>query len=331
VHVIVDARRAVSADAHPRSIRTSRAKSDVAYRLIATGAGLLTLVLLFLIGLFLVLQSAPAFRQMGWRFFTTSAWGPDTTSHIFGIAAIMPWTVIIALIALVIAVPVSIATSLFINEYAPRRTRRLLTGLVDLLASIPSVIYGIWGLIFLAPQLVQVSAWLSRNLGFVPIFKTDGFSFGGSAFIAGVVVSLMVQPICASVVREVFSQAPPGEREAALALGATRWGMIRTVVLPFGMGGIIGGSMLGLGRAMGETIAVALVISPVFKVSPRILETGTNSVASLIALRFGEASHEYGIPALMAAGLSLFAVTLVVNFLASLVVARSRSGQGVEI
>ncbi|HXA41277.1 MAG TPA: phosphate ABC transporter permease subunit PstC [Candidatus Solibacter sp.] len=329
--MIGDAGRVAGADARPRPIKTSRAKSDRVYRAVATAAGVLTLVLLFLIGLFLVLQSAPAFKQMGFQFFTTRAWGPDTPRHQFGIAAIMPWTMIIAVIALVIAVPVSIATSLFINEYAPRRIRRLLTGLVDLLASIPSVIYGIWGLIFLAPLLVQVSAWLSHNLGFVPIFQTDGFSFGGSAFIAGVVVSLMVQPICASVVREVFSQAPPGEREAALALGATRWGMIRTVVLPFGMGGIVGGSMLGLGRAMGETIAVALVISPIFVVSPKILETGTNSVASLIALRFGEASRSYGIPALMAAGLSLFVVTLVVNFLASLIVARSRSGQGVEI
>jgi phosphate transport system permease protein len=231
----------------------------------------------------------------------------------------------------VISVPVSIATALFINEYAPRATRRALTALVDLLAAIPSVVYGIWGLAFLENYLVLVSNWLNDNASFIPIFRTDIPIFAGSAFVAGVVVSLMVQPICTSVMREVFAQAPPAEREAALALGATRWGMIRTVVLPFGAGGMIGGSMLGLGRALGETIAVALVISPIFFVSPHILQAGANSVAALIALQFSEASRTYGIPALMAAGLSLFVVTLLVNFAASVIVARSRSGRGVEI
>jgi len=148
---------------------------------------------------------------------------------------------------------------------------------------------------------------------------------------AGIVVALMVLPICTSVIREVFSQTPQGEKEAALALGGSRWGMIRTVVLPFGRGGIIGGSMLGLGRALGETIAVALIISPIFYVSIHWFQTGANGVAPLIALRFGEASRKYGIPALMAAGLTLFIATLVVNFLASMIVARSRSGAGVEI
>ncbi len=297
----------------------------------ASGAGLLTLVLLVVIGLVLVIQRRPAFRPPGLKFFTTLTWQPDGTRHQFGIAAVLYWTIVIAVIALVIAVPVSIATALFINEYAPRSTRRALTALVDLLAAIPSVIYGIWGLAFLEDRLVQASSWLSDNASFMPIFKTEIPIFAGSAFIAGVVVSLMVQPICTSVMREVFAQAPPSEREAALALGATRWGMIRTVVLPFGTGGMIGGAMLGMGRALGETIAVALVISPVFFISPRILETGSNSVAALIALQFGEASRGYGIPALMAAGLTLFAVTLLVNFGASLIVARSRSGKGVEI
>ena len=292
---------------------------------------MLTLILLVVIGLFLVLQSAPAFQLAGWNFFTATVWQPDGTKHQLGIAAVMYWTMVIAAIALLIAVPVSIATALFINEYAPRRTRRGLTALVDLLAAIPSIIYGIWGLAFLEAYLVQVSGWLSDNASFIPIFKTDIPLYAGSAYVAGVVVSLMVQPICTSVMREVFSQAPPAEREAALALGATRWGMIRTVVLPYGMGGIVGGSMLGLGRALGETIAVALVISPVFFISPHLLQSGANSVASLIALQFGEASRSYGIPALMAAGLSLFVVTLIVNFMASAIVARSRSGKGVEI
>jgi phosphate transport system permease protein len=316
----------------PRTISRGRSGGDRAYRGIAAGAGLLTLVILFLIGLFLLIRSLPAFRLMGWAFFTTSTWEPDGIKHQFGIAAVLYWTFIIAIVALVIAVPISIACALFINEYASRRFRRPLTAVVDLLAAIPSVIYGIWGLVFLQPHLVAVSAWLSTNLGFIPIFKTSGVNYTGSAFIAGVVVSLMVMPICTSVMREVFSQTPPGEKEAALALGASRWGMIRAVVIPFGRGGIIGGAMLGFGRALGETIAVALIISTFFMVSPEILSgQGANSVAALIALYFGEASQTYGIPALMAAGLTLFAVTLIVNFMASLVVARSRSGKGLEI
>lgn len=315
----------------PRPVTVRRARADLVYRSLASGAGLLTLVLLALIGLFLVIQSSPALQRAGLRFLTTQAWQPDGTRHQFGVAAILYWTIVIALIALVIAVPVSIATALFINEYAPRRARRALTALVDLLAAIPSVIYGIWGLIFLESYLVLVSQWLAEQASFIPIFRTEIPIYAGSAFIAGVVVSLMVQPICTSIMREVFSQAPPAEREAALALGATRWGMIRTVVLPFGAGGIIGGSMLGLGRALGETIAVALIISPTTVISPHIVQSGANSVAALIALQFGEASPKYGIPALMAAGLSLFVLTLLVNFAASLVVARSRSGKGVEI
>jgi phosphate transport system permease protein len=315
----------------PRAISVRRGIPDLVYRRLASGAGLLTLALLFIIGLFLFLQSLPAFRLRGWSFVTTLSWQPDGVGHQFGVAALLYWTVIIATIALTISVPVSIATALFINEYAPRRARRALTALVDLLAAIPSVVYGIWGLVFLEPYLVQASSWLATHASFIPIFQTDFPNYAGSAFVGGVVVSLMVQPICTSIMREVFSQAPPAEREAALALGATRWGMIRTVVLPYGTGGMIGGSMLGMGRALGETIAVALVISPVTFISPHILQSGTNSVAALIALQFGEASRAYGIPALMAAGLSLFIVTLIVNFAASLIVARSRSGKGVEI
>ena len=153
--------------------------------------------------------------------------------------------------------------ALFINEYAPPGARRSLTSLIDLLAAVPSLIYGLWGLTFLQPHLLGVSKWLTTHLGFIPFFQTElDRTCKASAFIAGVVVALMIVPIITSVMREVFSQAPPGEKEAALAMGATRWGMIRTVVLPFGKGGIIGGAMLGLGRALGETIAVVLIISP---------------------------------------------------------------------
>lgn len=329
--VLLTTAAATTGGDRPRRITLRRGRADRAYRIAATGAGLLTLAILFLIGLFLVLRSLPAFRQMGSAFFTTLTWQPEGLHHRFGIAAILFWTVIIAVIALVIAIPVSMAGALFITEYTPRRLRRALTALVDLLAAIPSVIYGIWGLAFLQPHLVDVSGWLTQNLSWFPLFQTRNNNYAGSAFLVGVVLSLMVMPICTSVMREVFSQTPPGEKEAALALGSSRWGMIRAVVLPFGRGGIIGGSMLGLGRALGETIAVALIVSPVFVISDHILQSGGNSVAALIALQFGEATQKYGIPALMAAGLALFVVTLIVNFLASLIVARSRSGRGVEI
>jgi phosphate transport system permease protein len=318
----------------PRVVAPGRSVADRLFRGIATGAGLLTFAILALIGTFLVLSSLQAFHDVGWGFFGAPAtWNPD--AHRFGIGALVYWTVVIAVIALVIAVPISIASALFLTEYAPRRIRRALTGLVDLLAAIPSVIYGIWGLAFLQPYLADpqngVAHWLSANLGFIPIFAASSTNYSSSAFIIGIVLAIMVVPICTSVMREVFSQTPPGEKEAALALGASRWGMIRAVVLPFGRGGIIGGAMLGMGRALGETIAVALIVSTSFNISPHILESGANSVAALIANYFSEASVSHGIPALLAAGLALFVLTLVVNFLAALVVARSRSGKGVEI
>jgi phosphate transport system permease protein len=311
----------------PRSLRASRTLADRIYRGASTGGGLLTLVLLVLIGWFLLRQGLPELRKDGWHFITGSQW---TSVGPFGIWAVMYWTIVIALIGLVLALPLSIAMALFINEYSPPGARRIFTSLVDLLAAVPSLIYGLWGLVFLQPHLLGVSKWLSTHLSFIPIFKTTTPDFKASSFVAGVVVALMIVPIITSVTREVFSQAPPGEKEAALAMGATRWGMIRTVVLPFGKGGIIGGAMLGLGRALGETIVVVLIISPIYTVNPHILQSGSNSVASLIALRIGDA-HGIAINALMAAGLALFVMTLLVNMIAAVVVSRSRSGAGTEI
>jgi phosphate transport system permease protein len=311
----------------PRQVRAGRTVADRVYRGAASGGGLLTLVILVLIGWFLLQKGLPELRKDGWHFVTGTQW---TAVGPFGIASIMYWTVVIALIGLVIALPVSIAMALFINEYAPPGARRIFTSLVDLLAAVPSLIYGLWGLIFLQPHLLGVSRWLTTHLSFIPIFKTTQPSYKASSFIAGVVVALMIVPIITSVTREVFSQAPAGEKEAALAMGATRWGMIRTVVLPFGKGGIIGGAMLGLGRALGETIVVVLIISPIYTVNPHILQSGSNSVASLIALQIGDA-HGIAVNALMAAGLALFVTTLLVNMVAAVVVGRSRSGRGTEI
>jgi phosphate transport system permease protein len=231
--------------------------------------------------------------------------------------------------------PLAFGTALLLSEIVGSRFGRLLVALVDLMAAVPSIVFGLWGFYFLQRQVIPVGQWLAETAGqVVPVLAVtdpdgkpinDANSFTSTAFIAGIVVGFMVVPTMTSVMREAFSRAPVGEREGAYALGSTRWGMIRTVVLPFGRGGVIGGTMLGLGRALGETIAVAMIISPFFGINWQVLKSGTNSVSALIALRNGEAS-QFGLSALMAAGLALFAVTLVVNFTASSIVARSRSG-----
>jgi phosphate transport system permease protein len=320
----------ISADI-PRPIRPERTRADRAFRLVAGGAGLVTLVLLFLIGLFLLLRAVPTFRENGLSFFTTTDWNPAVPHHT-GVAALLYGTFALAVIALVLAVPVSLLTALCLTEYVAPRLRAPLVTVLDLLAAVPSLIYGIWGFFFLQPHLLGVSQWLTDNLGFIPIFSApDGPYFSQSPFLSGVVVALMLTPTATAVMREVFSQTPPGEKEAALALGGSRWRMIRTVVIPFGRGGIVGGSMLALGRAMGESISVAILLSAAFRISPHVLETGGNTIGAHIANRFGDADAKYGLPALMGAGLVLYASTLVVNIGASEIIRRSRSGAGVEI
>ncbi len=252
----------------------------------------------------------------------------------FGIAAILPFGILVAIIAMVIAVPTGISIALYISEYSPLGLRKPLIAVVDLMAAIPSIIFGIWGLFFLEPRILGFDSWLGRHLGWIPVFDfrlntSVASNYATSTFIAGVVVSLMVIPIVTSLSRQVFSQAPAGEREGAYALGATRWGMIRTVVLPFGRGGVIGACMLGLGRALGETIAVTLIISASFKFNYHVLETGGNSIASTIANEYSSFpdAGSMGLSALMAAGLVLFGLTLIVNTLGAIVIGRSRSGQ----
>lgn len=308
--------------------RANLTPADRRYRWLATTAASSALVLMGLVFLFLLVQAWPALRVAGWSFLTETEWRPDDGT--FGVAAALFGTIVIAVIALGTAVPFSVATALFINEYSPRATRRPLVALVDLLAAVPSLIYGLWGRDVLMPAAFGPARWLSDHLGFIPLFQAPSGDYNGSYFMAGLVVALMVVPIVTSVVREVFAQAPAGEREAAFALGGTRWGMIRTVVLPFGRGGVIGGSMLGLGRALGETIAVLLVLNPAFELDLRILDQGGNSVARLIADEFPEASN-FGVQALIAAGLALFMLTLLVNMAANVVISRSRSGAGVEL
>jgi phosphate transport system permease protein len=314
-------------DDRPRTIVGSVSRGDRIFRFIMRAAGLAVLLITGLILVFLVLRSLTAFRAVGFHFFTTSTWFISTNQ--FGIAAILPLGVLIAVIALIIAVPVGLATALFISEYAPPRLRRSLIALIDLMAAIPSIIVALFALYFVMPRLLGTTAWLSHHLGFIPFFHNPlpnaPASYVGSTFIAGVLVSVMVIPIITSLSRQVFSQAPQGEREAAYALGSTKWGMIRTVVLPYGRAGMIGASMLGLGRALGETIVVSFLLTPIYTFNWHVLESGGNSVTYMIANYVLDAGAK-GISALFAAGLVLFAMTLVVNTVAAIIINRSRSG-----
>ncbi len=313
----------------PRTVDDPPTRADRAFSAATSGAGLVVFVILVLIGTFLVLRATRTFDSQGLSFFTRVEWRTDVRPPRLGVLGLLVGTVIVATIAVCIAVPVGTMTALFITTYAPPRLRALLTSFVDLLAAVPSLLYGIWGAGFLGAQIVPLSRWLTENVSWFPPFRTaEDASLTGTFFIAGVVVSLMVMPIITSITREVFAQAPPGEKEAALALGGSRWGMVRRVVLPFGRGGIVGGAMLGLGRALGETIAVTLLLPQVPKLSVRILENGGGTISGFVAQRAG--SDEVTVSGLMAAGLVLFVLTLVTNLLASTVIARSRSGAGVD-
>ncbi|TQK69935.1 MULTISPECIES: phosphate ABC transporter permease subunit PstC [unclassified Nocardioides] len=324
-------------DVQPRRISRKATGADAVFVNVSRTIGASVLVITGGVGLFLGWQAFPTLHRYGWRFFTESDWLPE--ADVLGIAAVLAGTVQIALVAMVIAFPLALSTALYISEYAPASIRSVLVSLVDLMAAIPSIVYGLWGFFLVMPHAAAFATFLQRHLGWIPVFDVkdtdpdaaiwDASRYTASAFCAGIAVAMMVLPMACAVMRQVFSQTPPGEKEAALALGATRWGMVRTVVLPFGRGGIIGGTMLALGRALGETIAVLLIISPSFDLKLRPLEIGTNSVSALIAGRFGDASASQ-LSALLAAGFVLFVITLAVNTLAAVVVSRSRSGAGAE-
>lgn len=317
-----------------RPLRQRRELADNIFRSVTRGGGIIVLTIMVMVGFFLTSNAIPAIRSQGiFKFITTEAWTPDV--NVFGIAAVLTGTILVAVVALVVALPLSVGTSLFITEVAPPGLKKAMTSTIDLMAAVPSVVFGLWGFMFLQPNIIDFSRWISTWFGWIPIFAVNGTDssnplpndalYTSSTFIAGLVVGLMIVPIQTSIMTESFSRAPIGEREGAYALGGTRWGVIRSVVIPYGKGGIIGGTMLGLGRALGETIAVYIIISPIFVINFHILQNGANSVAALIALRYAEA-NEFTMSALMAAGLALFVLTMLVNFTASTIIARSRSG-----
>src|SRR6476469_7549218 len=268
------------------------------------------------VALFLIIKSAPAVTA-------SSADLPDGKTLVDYIAPLAFGTVLAAVVAVAIAVPLAVAVALFISHIAPRRIANSLAYTVELLAAIPSIVYGLWGIFVLGPAMVPILDWLVAKLGFIPLFDGPASVTGRTMLTAGLVLAVMILPIISAVSREVFAQTPRKLEEGALALGATRWEMIRMVVLPFGKSAVISGSMLGLGRALGETMAVTIILSVSGIVSfDLVSQSNPTPIAANIALKFPEASG-IDVNALIASGLVLFGITLVVNMIARLIISRS--------
>ncbi|MEY2710053.1 MAG: hypothetical protein RL031_926 [Actinomycetota bacterium] len=309
----------------PREISTEPRRSDKVFRGVVTSGGLSSLVVLGLIALFLAYRGFEVLKEEGLGFITNADWSItlDESANViesnFGLSAMLVGTILCAVVAVVIAVPISVFSALYLNFYAPAWLKRILVAVIDMMAAFPSILFGIWGFLVLMPSVEYWAKLINKYLGWIPLFEVEPYFFTRSPFVAGVVLAIMIIPIITSVSREIFAQAPLDRIQAAFALGATRWAMIKAVVIPHGRSGVVGGAMLGLGRAMGETVAVYTVLNIVFQINWHVLLGAGGNVASLIILKFGEAS-EYEIKALMAAGLVLFLLTLIVNAIANVIV-----------
>ncbi|MGY1834319.1 phosphate ABC transporter permease subunit PstC [Blastococcus sp. SYSU DS0510] len=287
----------------------------------AKGAGILILVILAGVAAFLMAEALPAFTAPAEEI-------PGDEGLLGYIAPLLFGTLLSAVIALVVATPLAVAIALFITHYAPRRMAQGLGYVVDLLAAIPSIVYGFWGIFWLAPKLVPFYRWLEENLGFIPLFAGPTSSTGRTMLTVGLVLAIMILPIISAISREVFRQVPTLHKEAALALGATRWEMIKMAVIPYGKSGIIGGAMLGLGRALGETMAVAIILSVSGGITFNLISSANPAtIAANIALDFPE-STGIDVNTLIASGLALFVITLAVNMLARWIVNRRADFSG---
>lgn len=299
-------------------------RGDRIFNRSVTAAAFTSLLVLGGIAIFLGLQTIPIFQTQGWSFLTTTAWDTATEPPTIGIWGMLYGSLLLAVIGMVIAVPVAVLLAVYMVFLAPQRVAKILTNVIDLMAAVPSVIIGIWAFYVLNPAAEEWQALLNQYLGWIPLFQTDSPNFLGTPFIAGLVLAIMMIPIITSVSREVLSRTPPELINAAESLGCSLWTMLRYVALPYGRGGIVGGIMLGLGRALGETIAVFFVLKIVFDVNwYHIIQSGGGSVATLIVSRFGEVSGDYDLQALLAAGFFLFVGTLIVNLIANLIVSRT--------
>jgi phosphate transport system permease protein len=294
---------------------------DLIFSRAATFAGVGILVTLAAVAAFLFIQALPALSPDA--DFVDKAKDPLSyvAPYIFG-------TLYGSVIALLIATPLAIGIALYISHYASRRLSSILGYIMDLLAAIPSVVYGLWGILVLAPFLNPTYVWLNENLAWIPLFAGQVSATGRTMLTVGIVLSIMVLPIMAALIREIFLQTPRLHEEAALALGATRWEMIKMAVLPFGRPGIISAMMLGLGRALGETMAVALVLSPASIVTFALLTSqNSNTIAANIALDFPESGGDYR-SLLIGTGLMLFFITMVINLLARYIISRRAEFSG---
>ncbi len=300
---------------------SARKAGDRLFKGVSTGAGVVILVVLAGVAFFLFKESLPAFAA------DPTVFRADATSFLDYVWPLVFGTVYAAILALLMATPLAIAVALFISHYAPRRLATSLGYLTDILAAVPSVVFGLWGLFVVAPLMVPAMRGLEAGAGFLPLFAGPTLASGRTLLVAAMVLAVMILPIITAISREIFLQTPRLHEEAALALGATRWEVIKTAVLPYGRSGMISATMLGLGRALGETMAIALILSP----APGVVSLNTigaqnsQAIAPNIALVFPESSG-LAINGLFATGLVLFAITFVVNYGARRIAARQLSG-----
>ena len=302
----------------------SSQKADALFRSVTVAAGAVIVALIALIGIVLVMQAMPSLMANNVNFFTSSEWNTtDPEAMRFGILDLLKVTVLSSIFALVLAVPVAIGIATFLVQYAPPRFSRSLSALIDLLAAVPSIIFGMWGLIVLGPWMVPFATWLNENLNWLFFFGDGNVTIagGGTIFTAGVVLAIMILPIITSMSRETIRQTPSLHQEAALALGATKWEKIRMTCFPYAKSGMIAGSMLALGRALGETVAVLIILRAASSPGSLSLFDGGFTFASKIASGSAEFNHPLPTGAYIAAGLVLFILTFFVNL-----IARSVSG-----
>jgi phosphate transport system permease protein len=315
--------------AAPPGLAGRKAPADSAFRRLALGCGLLVLLILALITFSTTQQAWPIFRHHASNFFGSTTWDPQAAAPKFGMLGFAFGTMVSALIAVVFAVPISVGIALLVTEIAPAWLRKPVTFVIDLLAAVPSVVFGLWGALVLSPALRGPFGSIARATHSIPFLGSllsanDGSGgIGRSFFTAGLIFTLMITPIITAITREVFATTPPSQKEAALALGATRWEMIRITVFPHSRQGFVGAVLLGLGRAMGETIAAALVIGSSVQVTAHLFSPG-DSMAGVIANQFGEATGDFR-AALIGLGVILFAMTIVVNLIARAIVGEAAS------
>ena len=307
----------------PRGKAVSR-PGDRIFKSLATTSAIVISILIAAIGIFLVWRAVPALSRNQVNFLTSREWVTQNINAMaFGVLDLFQVTVLVSLFALVLAMPVALGIAIFLTEYSPNWLKRPLAYVIDLLAAVPSIVYGLWGLLVFAPAIKPLAVWLNETLGWFPLFATGSGSItgGGTIFTAGIVLAVMILPVITAVTREVFVQTPTSHIEAALALGATRWEVVRTTIIPFGKSGYISGSMLGLGRALGETMALYLILRTTSQPFGWSLFDGGATIASKIALGYAEFNNNIQAGAYIAAGLVLFVLTFVVNAAARAVIA----------